>query len=386
MNSGRIPYSRQYIDEDDVREVSAALRSDYLTQGPRVAEFEAALAGYCGARYAVVFSTGTAALHGAYFAAGIGPGDEIITSPITFAATANAALYLGARPVFADVDPATGNIDPVSVERAVTPKTRAIVPVDYAGNPAPLDDILRAARTRGIKVIEDGCHALGATYRGKKIGSVSDMTAFSFHAVKPIATGEGGAVLTNDEKYLEKLLAFRTHGISQGGPAAFEYPSPGGWYYEMQMLGFNYRLTDIQCALGLSQLRKLNSFVKRRAEIASSHGRAFTGNKWFDLPVVSDGAQSSWHLYPVRFKDGFAAEKPRVFERLRQAGLIVQVHYIPVYLHPYYRRLGYREGICPGAEEFYRRELSIPVYHGMDDADAETVQKTILDVFRGTFG
>ncbi|MDA8170584.1 MAG: UDP-4-amino-4,6-dideoxy-N-acetyl-beta-L-altrosamine transaminase [Nitrospiraceae bacterium] len=379
---GKIPYSRQSIDEDDIREVVAVLRSDYLTQGPKIRKFEAALASYCGARYAVVFSSGTAALHGAYFAAGIGAGDEIITSPITFVATSNAALYLGARPVFADVDPATGNIDPELIEKAITGKTKAIVPVDYAGNPVQLDIIRGLAERRGIKVIEDGCHALGASYRGKKIGSISDMTAFSFHPVKPIATGEGGAVLTNDEKSYEKLLAFRTHGISQGGPAALEYPAPGGWYYEMQFLGFNYRLTDIQCALGLSQLRKLDGFIKRRGEIARSHEKAFTGNKWFDLPVVNDDSKPSWHLYPIRFKDEFLDEKPVIFDRLRKAGLVVQVHYLPAYFHPYYRRLGYREGICPKAEEFYKRELSIPVYHGMDDADVETVHKTVFNALR----
>ena len=379
--SSFIPYSRQSVDEDDIKEVLAVLQSDYLTQGPKAGEFEAALAKYCGAKYAVVFSSGTAALHGAYFAAGIGPGDEIITSPITFAATANAALYLGAKPVFADVEPETGNIDPELIEKAVTGKTKAIVPVDYAGNPVKLDRVREVAEKHGIMVIEDACHALGASYKEKKIGSVSGMTAFSFHPVKPITTGEGGAVVTNDRPFYEKLLTFRSHGIVKEG-AAFEEPSHGSWYYEMQSLGYNYRLTDIQCALGLSQLRKLDAFVKRRKKIALSYDAAFKGNRWFDPPVKSEGAESSWHLYPVRLRDGFSGAKAEIFDNLRKAGLWVQVHYLPVYLHPYYKKvLGYREGICPQAERFYKSELSLPIYQGMSDADVKTVLNTIFEVF-----
>lgn len=380
--SSFIPYSRQSVDEDDIKEVVAVLRSDYLTQGPKIMEFEIALASYCGAKYAVVFSSGTAALHGAYFAAGIGPGDEIITSPITFAATANAALYLGAKPVFADIDPETGNIDPELIERAITKKTKAVVPVHYAGHPANLDHLHDIARSRDLLVIEDACHALGASYKGRKIGALSDMTVFSFHPVKPITTGEGGAVLTGDRKFYERLLAFRSHGIVKG-TAGFEENPHGNWYYEMQMLGYNYRLTDIQCALGLSQLKKIDAFIKRRKEIVLSYALAFKGNKWFDLPVMSGDAESSWHLYPIRFKGEFLARKALIFDRLRKAGLVVQVHYIPVYLHPYYKRLGYREGICPAAEQFYRRQLSIPVHQGMDGADAEIVEKTISDVLGG---
>lgn len=378
-----LPYSRQSIDEDDIKEILAVLRSDYLTQGPKAGEFEAALADYCGARHAVVFSSGTAALHGAYFAAGIGPGDEIITSPITFAATSNAALYLGAHPVFVDTEPGTGNMDPALIEKAITRKTKAIVPVDYAGNPVELDLIRELAGKHGIMVIEDACHALGASYKGRKIGALSHMTVFSFHPVKPITTGEGGAVLTDDRAVYEKLLAFRSHGIVKEVLALEEKPH-GGWYYEMQMLGYNYRLTDMQCALGLSQLRKLDGFIKRRSEIALFYGESFRDNGWFDTPVLTGGAESSWHLYPIRLRDGLSEKKAEIFEGLRNSGLWVQVHYLPVYLHPYYRKvLGFGEGLCPQAERFYKSELSIPIFQGMSDADAETVHKTIFDVFGG---
>ncbi|MDA8089250.1 MAG: UDP-4-amino-4,6-dideoxy-N-acetyl-beta-L-altrosamine transaminase [Nitrospiraceae bacterium] len=378
--SSLIPYSRQSVDEDDIKEVLAVLRSDYLTQGPKSGEFEAALANYCGAEFAVVFSSGTAALHGAYFAAGIGPGDEIITSPITFAATANAALYLGAKPVFSDIEPETGNIDPELIEKAITSGTKAIVPVDYAGNPAALNRIRELAGKHGLIVIEDACHALGASYKENKIGSLSEMTIFSFHPVKPITTGEGGAVVTNNRSFYEKLLAFRSHGIVKDA-AIFKEHSHGNWYYEMQVLGYNYRLTDIQCALGLSQLKKLDTFIQRRQEIALSYNAAFHGNRWFDTPVVTESAQSSWHLYPIRLRDGSSGMKTEIFDKLRTAGLWVQVHYLPVYLHPYYRNiLGYREGICPQAERFYERELSIPIYQGMSDADIETVKRTLFDV------
>jgi UDP-4-amino-4,6-dideoxy-N-acetyl-beta-L-altrosamine transaminase len=381
-----IPYSRQSIDEDDIKAVVEVLRSDLITQGPKVREFEAALAEYCGAKHTVVFSSGTAALHAAYFAAGIGPGEgsaapgEIITSPITFVATANAALYLGARPVFVDIEPETGNINAELIAKAITENTRAIVPVHYAGHPADLDPIHEIAKKHGLVVIEDACHALGASYKGRKIGSLSDMTVFSFHPVKPITTGEGGAVVTNDGEFSERLRAFGTHGITKDAERFVDEPH-GSWHYEMQHLGFNYRLTDIQAALGLSQLRKLDSFIKRREEIAAVYNEAFKDTAWFDLPAGREYAKSSWHLYPIRLKGGCLKRKAEIFRELRQQGLGVQVHYMPVYLQPYYRGLGYMDGPCPEAERFYGRELSIPVHQGMGDRNVKQVMKGVFDIF-----
>jgi UDP-4-amino-4,6-dideoxy-N-acetyl-beta-L-altrosamine transaminase len=379
-----IPYSRQCIDDDDVRAVAEALCSDFLTQGPRVMEFEQALAEYSGASYAVVLSSGTAALHAAYSAAGIGSNDEVITSPITFASTANAALLLGARPVFVDVEADTGNIDASLIEAAITEKTKAIVPIDYGGHPTDMDVIHEVAARHGIIVIEDACHALGAEYKGRKVGSLHSpllkMSVFSFHALKPITTGEGGAVLTDDEEFYKKLLAFRSHGIIKDNNNSDE-----AWRYDMKALGVNYRMTDFQAALGLSQLKKLASFIKRRREVAAIYNEEFAGNDFFDLPVEKDYASSGWHLYSVRLK-GTALNndnKVRLFDELREAGLWVQVHYLPVYLLSYYKELGYEEGLCPVAEAFYKSELSLPLYHGMTDKDVETVIKTVNKVFKG---
>jgi UDP-4-amino-4,6-dideoxy-N-acetyl-beta-L-altrosamine transaminase len=371
-----IPYGRQSIDDDDIRAVVDVLRSDFITQGPKVKEFEDSLASYCNAKYAVVLNSGTSALHAAYFAAGIGPGDEIITSPITFVATANAALYLGAKPVFVDIEPDTGNINVALIEKAITDKTKAVVPVHYAGHPADLERIHEIAQKHGLMVVEDACHAMGASYKGKKIGSISDMAVFSFHPLKHITTGEGGAVLTNDKEFYERILMFRTHGITKEAEN-FINASHGGWYHEMQSVGFNYRMTDIQAALGLSQMNKLEGFVKRRREIADLYNDLFEDNPHFDIPVEKDYAFSSYHLYPVRLKGGYENKKQAVFSALREKGLGVQVHYIPVYLQPYYRELGYMEGICPEAEMFYRKELSIPLYPGMGQKDSDRVIKEL---------
>lgn len=405
-----IPYSRQLIEEDDIEAVVSVLKSDYLTQGPLMEAFESALAAYVGARHAVVFSSGTAALHAAYWVAGIGKGDEVITSPITFAATANAALYCGATPVFIDVETDTGNMDVTLLEQAVTAQTKAIVPVHYAGHPVDLKAISIIAKEFGLAVIEDACHALGAEYRtvgsrGKgqgareehiqdrrpvtgdrerewiRVGSCahSDMTVFSFHAVKQITTGEGGAVLTNSADYYDKLCLFRTHGITKD-PSKFvaRHSTPqGDWYYEMQALGFNYRMTNIQAALGLSQLRKLDRFVAKRREIAGKYRRAFEGKEYLALPPERSYARSSHHLYPVRLNEALVQKKSLIFSRLREADLGVQVHYIPVYLQPYYALLGYTKGVCPVAENFYQRELSIPLHQGMDDSDVHTVVEAL---------
>jgi dTDP-4-amino-4,6-dideoxygalactose transaminase len=410
-----IPYSRQLIEEDDIEAVVSVLRSDYLTQGPVIEAFEAALASYAGARHAVLFSSGTAALHAAYSVAGIAKGDVVLTSPITFAATANAALYSGATPVFIDVEADTGNMDVTLLEQAVTRRTKAIVPVHYAGLPVDMEAISRVAGCHGLVVIEDACHALGAEYRTTvtghqlpvvreeqkqnqkgeagdrgndwfKVGSCahSDMTVFSFHPVKQITTGEGGAVLTNRADYCERLRLFRTHGITKDPSRLDTRHSTldGDWYYEMQLLGFNYRMTDLQAALGLSQLRKLDRFIERRREIAVRYRTTLGKREYLDVPPERGYARSSYHLYPVRLNEEFVQRKKAIFSGLRESGLGVQVHYIPVYLQPYYELLGYKKGLCPAAEGFYRRELSIPLHQGMDDTDVQMVIEAVDKVFR----
>jgi len=394
-----IPYSRQYVDEDDIAAVVSVLKSDYLTQGPVIAKFESAIADYTGARYCVVFSSGTAALHAAYFAADLKEGDEIITSPITFVATSNAALYLRAAPIFADVEIDTANLDVTKIEEKITSKTKIIVPVHYAGQPADLKPIYSIANKHGITIIEDACHALGAQYRIERsidqavsvandgwtrIGSCahSDMTILSFHPVKHIATGEGGAVLTNNNEIYESLLLFRSHGITKDkhnftNPDAFRQ---GDWYYEMQSLGYNYRMTDIQAALGCSQLTKIEWFVKTRREIASHYSNVFQGNPYFDIPTEREHYRSSFHLYTIRLKDHLVDTRATIFSRLREEGLGVQVHYIPVYLQPYYRDLGYQKGCCPIAEDFYGRAISIPIFHGMTETQRDEVVSKVLRV------
>ena len=375
-----VPYGRQYIDDDDVSEVLKVLESDFITQGPRIQEFEEKLAEYCGARYAVALSSGTAALHAAYSALGLAAGDEIITSPITFAATSNAALYTGARPVFVDVEPCTANMDVGLIEGAVTDKTRIIVPVHYGGHPVDLEGACRVARDRGLFMVEDASHALGARYAGERIGCCrhSDITVFSFHPVKHITTAEGGAVLTNSEELYRKVLLFRSHGISRD---RFVNSPDGPWYYEMQMLGYNYRMSDLQAALGISQIRKLKGFIERRRLIAETYNNVFRDNPYFDIPVEKDYAFSSYHLYSIRLKDGYKDKRGMVFTRLRQKGVGVQVHYIPVYTQPYYQGLGYEAGACPAAEDFYAREMSIPIHPSMTDDDIGFVVRRILEVF-----
>jgi UDP-4-amino-4,6-dideoxy-N-acetyl-beta-L-altrosamine transaminase len=359
------------------------LRSDYLTQGPRIREFEDSLASYCGTRFAVCFSSGTAALHGAYFAAGLCNNDEIITSPMTFIATANAALFLGARPIFVDIEPDTGNINVDLIEPAITKKTRAIIPVHFAGHPVELDKVSKLAKKHGLILIEDACHALGAQYCDIYIGNCkySDMTVFSFHPVKAITTGEGGAVLSNDENFYKKLIMFRHHGITKECEAFQErHDGRGKWYYEMQHLGYNYRLSDIHCALGISQLKKLDCFIQKRREIASKYSTAFEGNEFFYIPVERNYAKPAWHLYPIRLKNKFKSYKPEIFAGLRERGLGVQVHYIPVHLQPYYQQLDFKKDY-PNAEDFYEREISLPLYPAMSQEDVDFVIKNVFKTF-----
>lgn len=357
-----IPYGRQTIDDEDIRAVTEVLSSDWLTQGPKVAEFEAALAAYCGAKHAVTFANGSLALQGAYAAAGLREGDELVTTPLTFAATASAALWFGARPVFADIDPRTGNLDPAKAAAAVTEKTKVLAPVDYSGRPADLDAFRSLAKERGLVVVSDACHSLGARYKGRRVGALADMSVFSFHPVKSITTGEGGAVLTDSDEFAARLEAFRKHGVTRRHP---------DWRYDVGMLGQNCRLTDIQCALGLSQLKKLDSFVARRRAIAKSYDQELRALPALELPPYD--ADSAWHLYPVRLKlSALTADRARVFQDLRAAGIGVQVHYIPVYDHPLYRGLGYKAD-CPEADRFYAAELSLPIFPRLTDADRAAV-------------
>ena len=374
-----LPYGRQSVDETDIEAVVEVLRSDWLTTGPKVAEFEEAFAARVGAAHAVSFSSGTAALHAAAFAAALKPGDEAVVPPMTFAATANCVLYQGATPVFADVSADTLDLDPEQVTKKISAKTRAILPVDYAGHPADLAPILEIARRDGIVVIEDACHALGAEYCGKRVGSIADMTVFSFHPVKHITTGEGGMVTTANAQFAETLRRFRNHGISSD---ARQRQSAGQWHYEMVLLGFNYRLPDFACALGLEQLKRLDANLARRREIAARYTAAFRQISGVIPPAVRAEANPAWHLYPIRLDvEKLSADRAQVFRALRAENIGVNVHYIPVHLHPYYRdRFGYRSGEYPVAEYAYERLISLPMFHSMTDQDVEDVITAVAKV------
>ncbi len=374
-----LPYGHQSIDEADIQAVVETLRSDWLTTGPRIAEFEEAFAARTGAKHAVSFSSGTAALHAAAFTAGLKAGDEAITSPLTFVATANCVLYQGAIPVFADVSPDTLNLDPEKAAARITSRTRAILPVDYAGHPADLAPILDLAERHGLVVIEDASHALGAEYKGRQVGSLSHMTIFSFHPVKHITTGEGGMVTTDNAKFAETLRRFRNHGISSD---ARQRQSAGQWHYEMVLLGFNYRLTDIACALGIQQLKKLEANLSRRRQIAERYAGAFGEISEVIAPTVRPDVNPAWHLYPIRLDQvKLKADRGQVFQALRAENIGVNVHYIPVHRHPYYaNRFGYRGGEYPVAEDAYERLISLPMFHGMSDQDVEDVIRAVEKV------
>jgi perosamine synthetase len=366
--SVKIPYGRQTIGDDDVAAVVAALKSDWLTQGPAVEKFEKALADYCGAKYAVAYANGTAALQGAYFAAGIENGDEVVTTPITFAATATAAVWQGAKIVFADIDPANGNLDPKAAEAAITKKTKVLAPVDYSGRPVDVDAFRALAKKRGLLLVSDACHSLGATYKGKKVGALADMSVFSFHPVKSITTAEGGAVLTNDAALRDKLARFRTHGISRGED----------WLYSVEDQGINSRLTDIQSALGVTQLKKLDSFVARRRALARRYDAAFKKCPYLTPPQPSD--ESAYHLYVVSLRGPLAGRRKEIFRALREAGIGTQVHYIPVYWHPFYQKLGFKKGLCPKAEAFYENALSLPLYPTLTESQQDEVVAALAKI------
>ena len=375
MRERLLPYGRQSVEDADVQAVVKVLKSDWLTTGPNVGEFEERFAAWIGARHAVSFSSGTAALHGAAFAAGLGPGDEAITTPMTFCATANCILYQGATPVFADVSPDTLNLDPGAVSRKLSApassRLKAIIAVDYAGHPAALDELGQLAKTHGALLIEDACHALGAEFRGKRVGSIADMTVFSFHPVKHLTTGEGGMVATNEARLAETLRCFRNHGINS---EARERHESGYWFYEMVLLGFNYKLTDIACALGLSQLERLAANLKRRREIAAQYAEAFRDLPAIVIPAVRDGIVPAWHIYPVRLKlELLAKGRAEIFRALRAENIGVNVHYIPVHQHPYYRERFNTEARYSVAEDAYERLISLPMFHSMTAQDVEDV-------------
>ena len=376
VRSSMLPYGHQWIDEEDIAAVVEVLRCDWITQGPKVDEFERKVAGYCGAKYAVAMSSGTAALHAACSVAGIATGNEAITTPITFAATANAVVYCGGRPVFADIREDTLNIDPREIERWITPSTRAILPVDFAGHPADLDEIMTIARVRKLIVIEDACHALGAEYMGRKTGSLADMTVFSFHPVKHITTGEGGMVLTSNEEFYQKLKTFRQHGIVRGTRA--EQP----WYYEIPHPGYNLRLTDFQCALGINQLNKLDHFVARRRAIAAKYNEAFAEMKEIITPTEEEYVKAAYHIYVIQLStEKLKTGRKDIFEALRAENIGVNVHYLPVHLHPFYQReFGYKRGDYPRAEAYYERTITLPLFPGMSNEDVEDVTRGVQKI------
>ncbi|MFZ3577518.1 UDP-4-amino-4,6-dideoxy-N-acetyl-beta-L-altrosamine transaminase [Virgibacillus sp. DJP39] len=371
-----IPYGRQSIDEKDIQAVVDVLKSDYLTTGPAVDNFEKKIADYVGTKYAVAFSNGTAALHGACFAAGIGEGDEVITTPMTFAASANCILYQGGKAVFADIDPETYNINPDEIRKKITAKTKAIIPVDFTGQPVNLDEVMDIAKEHNLLVIEDAAHAIGATYKDSKVGSIADMTMFSFHPVKHITTGEGGIITTNNKDLYDKLQQFRTHGITRDTSLLNENHGP--WYYEMQFLGYNYRMTDIQAALGSSQLDKLDGFVERRRNIIDQYNIGFSNLNEVITPYQHSDGNSSWHLYVIQVKkDLLSINRKQFFEELKKANIGVNVHYIPVHLQPYYQELGYKKGDYPVSEELYEQIISLPLFPTMTDDDVRYVINTV---------
>jgi perosamine synthetase len=364
-----LPYGKQWIDDDDIAAVVEVLRSDWLTTGPKVEEFERALAAFAGAAHAVAISNGTAALHAAMAALNIGPGDEVIVPAITFVASSNCVVYQGGTPVFADVDAATLLIDPADAERKITPRTKAIVAVDYAGQPCDYEALRAIAEKHKLALVSDACHALGGAYRGQPVGSMADMSTFSLHPVKPITCGEGGAITTNDPELARAMRTFRSHGISTDFR---QREKQGSWAYEMVSLGYNYRLPDIQCALAESQLRKLPAWVARRQEIARRYDAAFAGHPRFQPLTTRADVSHAYHIYVIRLAAGI--DRAATFQALRKANIGVNVHYAPVHLHPFYRdRFGTRPGLCPIAEQAAEQILTLPIFPRMSDADVEDV-------------
>lgn len=377
----KIYYGRQWVDHSDVEAVNRVLTSDLITCGPKVEELEKALAEFTEARYAVAVSNGTAALHCACMAAGIGPGDEVITTPLTFAASANCILYSGGRPVFADVDPETYNIDPQSIEKLITEKTKAVVAVDFTGQAVKMKEIRELCDRYKLVFIEDAAHAIGTRYKGKPIGSLADLTCFSFHPVKTITAGEGGAITTNNEEYYKRLVLAHTHGITHEEELMEDLPHEGSWYYEQISLGYNYRMTDFQAALLLSQLGKLERFKERRQEIVKSYNDAFGGIPEILVQKEIPESDTCRHLYIIRLDlEKLTCTRRQFFDAMSAENVHCQIHYVPVYWFPYYQRLGFEKGLCPNAEEIYKGIMSIPLYPKMSDRDVEDVIHAVIKV------
>lgn len=373
VRSSKIYYGRQWIGEDDIAAVCDTLRSDFITCGPKVDELESTLCAVTGAKYAVAVANGTAALHCACIAAGVGPGDEVITTPMTFAASANCALYCGAKPVFADIDPETYNIDPASIREKITPNTKAVVAVDFTGQVVEVEAIRHICEEFHLTFIIDGAHSIGSKYDGRPTGTLADMTTLSFHPVKTVTGGEGGAILTDDEELYERLMLSRTHGINKD-PAKMTAEPEGVWYYEQVMLGYNYRITDFQAALLVSQLKKLDLFVARRKEIVARYNEAFAQVPELVVQKEIPQSDSCRHLYVIQLKmEKLTCTRREFFDALAAENIQPQVHYIPVYWFPYYQELGYEKGLCPRAEHLYGRIMSIPLYPMMTDRDVEDV-------------
>lgn len=380
VRSTKIFYGHQFIDEDDIQAVVDVLKSDYLTCGPKIGELEEKLCEVTGAKYAVVCSNGTAALHIACLAAGVKPGDEVITTPITFAASAKCALYCGAKPVFADINENTYNIDPAHVEKLTTERTKAVVAVDFTGQSVELDRLLTHCREHNLVLIEDGAHVIGTSYKGRMNGSIADMTTMSFHPVKTVTGGEGGAVLTNSKEYYEKLLLYRAHGITRD-PKLMEHEPDGPWYYEQIALGMNYRMTDMQAALIISQLNKLPRFMERRKAIVKAYNEAFSRLPQLFVQQEIPESDTTRHLYILRIRpEKLTIDRKQFFEALEAENICCNVHYIPTYYFPYYEKLGYKRGLCPKAEKLYAEEISLPLYYAMTDQDVEDVIRAVTRI------
>lgn len=380
VRNTKIYYGHQYLDQADYDAVVEVLKSDYLTCGPKINELEAKLCEITGAKYAVACSNGTAALHIAAMAAGLGEGDEVITTPITFAASANCALYVGATPVFADINEETYNIDPASVEAHITEKTKAVVAVDYTGQAVELDRLTEICKKNNLVLIEDGAHSIGTLYNGKGVGSIADMTTFSFHPVKTTTAGEGGAVLTNSEEYYKKLILARSHGITRD-TTLMANESDGPWYYEQVDLGYNYRMTDIQAGLLISQLDKLAMFKARRKEIVEKYNAAFAQLDSIVVQKEIPESDTARHLYILRINpDKLTINRRQFFEALGAENVICNVHYIPVYYFPHYQKLGYKKGLCPKAEKLYEEMISLPLYYAMSDEDVDSVIEAVTKI------
>lgn len=381
VRAEKIYYGRQWVEEDDVEAVASVLRSDFITCGPKVEELERSLCEYTGAKYAVAVNSGTSALHCAIMAAGIGPGDEVITTPITFAASANCALYCGATPVFADIDRDTYNIDPESIRAHITDKTKAVVAVDYTGQAVQADKIREICKEHGLVFIEDAAHSIGTSYNGKKVGSLADMTTFSFHPVKTVTCGEGGAILTDDEELYKKLVLAHTHGITHDESLMEGAPHEGPWYYEQISLGYNYRLTDFQAAFLSSQLKKIDKFVARRKEIVKRYDEAFSDMPEIIVQKEIPESDTSRHLYVIRLDlSKLTCTRRQFFDAMEAENVVCQIHYVPVYWFPYYEHLGYKKGLCPVAEEVYAGIMSIPLYPKMSNQDVEDVIHAVKKV------